>query len=164
MHLLWKCIQNFNLSSSCVYIFRNIEEDLLQQRQENAENIGSTQNWQREWNDSVPNFQIFVGPESEDVADDDFFNMSHSLFHQMDEMMRAMLQGFGNFNIDDSIPGLQQFEGILHNVLYIQLYIYMASSSLFGICNNLFVKWLGWQYTVGLVRINMTRINAMHCD
>eukprot|EP00112_Aurelia_sp_Birch-Aquarium-sp1_P011953 Seg251.2 transcript_id=Seg251.2/GoldUCD/mRNA.D3Y31 product="Myeloid leukemia factor 1" protein_id=Seg251.2/GoldUCD/D3Y31 len=90
---------------------RNIEEDLLQQRQENAENIGSTQNWHREWNDSVPNFQIFVGPESEDVADDDFFNMSHSLFHQMDEMMRAMLQGFGNFNIDDSIPGLQQFEG-----------------------------------------------------
>ena len=60
----------------------------------------------------MPNLQIYVGPESEDSEHDDFFNMSHSLFHQMDEMMRDMLQGFGNLNIDESIPGLQQFEGM----------------------------------------------------
>ena len=60
----------------------------------------------------MPNFQIYVGPESEDGGFDDFFNMSHSLFHQMDEMMRDMLQGFGNLNIDESIPELQQFAGM----------------------------------------------------
>ena len=57
-------------------------------------------------------YEIFTGPEDRGVHDDaEFFDMSHNIFREIDEMMKHMFSGFGRLGIEESFPDAEGNEG-----------------------------------------------------
>ncbi len=78
--------------------FRDIENDLANQRK-NAylkEDQQNQENWHREWQGGFPGFSIFIGPDSENENDDEFFQIEQNMMRQLEDMMGGLFTRFGD--------------------------------------------------------------------
>lgn len=83
---------------------------------EDCEKRNDYGNWVEDFNFPQQNYEIIIEPGCNGCCDenDELLNMSHGIFHQLDDMMKQMFGSFGSFNIEESFPDIGNSEGLLN--------------------------------------------------